>query len=115
MRSALFALLAAQAFAQRAQLPEFVHGDECLFCHRANIGNTWQKVRHGVTLRERADATELVAKLKPAPELTHLLGSRDRVPSLKKDGYNKFAIMEADGTWNRTKFGDRCAGCHTTA
>src|ERR1700694_3004059 len=24
-------------------IPEYVHGDECLFCHRNNIGTTWQK------------------------------------------------------------------------
>src|SRR5213078_1528900 len=24
-------------------IPEYVHGDECLFCHRNNIGSTWQK------------------------------------------------------------------------
>ena len=103
------------AFAQRSEIPEFVSGDECLFCHRENIGGTWQKNRHGITLRERSDAADLVAKLKPPDEVTHLLGSRDHVRFLKKDGYNQFAIMEPDGQWDRKKFGDRCAGCHTTA
>lgn len=107
-------LLPWTLLAQRAEIPEFVHGDECLFCHRADIGGAWQHNRHGITLRERADAPDLVAKLKPPAEVTHLLGSRDRVRFLKKDGYNKFAIMEPDGHWDRTKFGDRCAGCHTT-
>jgi hypothetical protein len=31
----LLVLLPAAVLAQRAELPEFVHGDECLFCHRA--------------------------------------------------------------------------------
>lgn len=115
MRWCLLVLLPAAVLAQRAELPEFVHGDECLFCHRADIGNLWSKNRHGVTLRERADSTELVAKLKPPPEVTHLLGSRDHVRFLKKSGYNKFDILEPDGKWNSTKFGDRCAGCHATA
>jgi hypothetical protein len=75
----------------------------------------WPKNRHGVTLRESADAVDLVAKLKPPPEVTHLLGSSDHVRFLKKSGYNKFDILEPDGKWNSTKFGDRCAGCHTTA
>jgi hypothetical protein len=110
----LFLLLPA-ALAQRAEIPEFVHGDECLFCHREGVGATWQKNRHGITLRERADAAELVAKLKPPPEVTHLLGSRDQVRFLKKSGYNRFDILDADGKWNATKFGDRCAGCHATA
>ena len=34
-------LLALTLAAAEAQ--EFVHGDECLFCHRNNIGVTWQK------------------------------------------------------------------------
>jgi hypothetical protein len=103
------------AAAQRAELPEFIHGDECLFCHRAGVGATWQKTRHGVTLRERADAPDLVAKYKPRDEVTHLLGSRDHVRFLKKSGYNQFEILEKDGHWDKKKFGDRCAGCHTTA
>jgi len=66
-------------------------------------------------LRDRADAPDLVERLKPPAEVTHLLGSRGTVRFLKKDGYNKFDIMEPDGRWDRTKFGERCAGCHTTA
>src|SRR3989442_962518 len=31
-------------------IPEYVHGDECLFCHRNNIGITWQKNSHGLTV-----------------------------------------------------------------
>src|SRR4030095_728431 len=42
-------------------LPEFVHGDECLFCHRNNIGVSWQQNAHGVTIRHREDAPELQA------------------------------------------------------
>src|SRR5215831_20084356 len=42
-------------------IPEFVHGDECLFCHRNNIGVTWQQNAHGVTIRHREDAPELLA------------------------------------------------------
>jgi len=112
---AIALLLPARGLAQRAEVPEFVHGDECLFCHRAGIGSTWQKNRHGVTLRERADAPDLIERLKPPPEVTHFLGSRNHVRFLKKDGYNNFDIMEPGGHWDKTKFGERCAGCHTTA
>jgi hypothetical protein len=35
--------------------------------------------------------------LKPPPEVTHLLGSREHVRFLKKNGYNKFDILEPDG------------------
>lgn len=110
----LICVLPAIGLAQRTEIPNFVSGDECLFCHRENVGAAWQKNRHGITLRERADAPDLVAKLKPPVEVTHLLGSRDHVRFLKKDGYNQFAILEPDGRWNRTRFGERCAGCHTT-
>ncbi|MBI3210627.1 MAG: hypothetical protein HYZ37_17210 [Candidatus Solibacter usitatus] len=46
---------------------------------------------------------------------TFTLGSRAPHRQLKKTGYGKFAIQEKDGSWNATKFADRCAGCHTTA
>ncbi len=34
-------------------VPEYVHGDECLFCHRNDIGPAWQKNAHGVAARQR--------------------------------------------------------------
>ena len=81
-------------------IPEFVHGDECLFCHRNNIGITWQKNAHGVTLRQGEDAPELQAILpkQPAlasviPQIEYFLGSRHRVRFLRKDGYGKFALL----------------------
>src|ERR1700742_2485374 len=40
-------------------IPEYVHGDECLFCHRNDIGGTWQDNAHGVTIRQKEDAAEL--------------------------------------------------------
>ncbi|MEW6208055.1 MAG: multiheme c-type cytochrome [Acidobacteriota bacterium] len=119
-------------------LPEYVHGDECLFCHRNDIGQTWQKNAHGVTIRQREDAPELrsilegQASLKPlAAEVEYFLGSRHRVRFLKKEGYGRFAILSVqaalkdgklekliDGekpAWDKEKFAARCAGCHATA
>src|SRR4051794_39428433 len=32
-------------------LPEFTSGDECLFCHRMDVGPTWSTNRHGQTIR----------------------------------------------------------------
>ncbi|MFN7999483.1 MAG: cytochrome c3 family protein [Acidobacteriota bacterium] len=116
-------------------VPEFVHGDECLFCHRNTIGATWQNNAHGVTIRQREDAPELTklvaaqSDLAPiAKEIEYFLGSRHVVRFLKKDGYGKFAILnrqtalgetakttgEGKPVWDKTRFGDRCAGCHTT-
>jgi len=30
---------------------EFMSGDECLFCHRNDVGPTWASNRHGRTIR----------------------------------------------------------------
>jgi hypothetical protein len=57
-------------------VPDFVHGDECLFCHRNNIGPSWQKNAHGLTIRQREDAPELIALLQNDIGVTHTLGSR---------------------------------------
>src|SRR5712692_8649045 len=40
-------------------VPEYVSGDECLFCHRNDIGPGWSKNRHSLTVRQREDALEL--------------------------------------------------------
>src|SRR5262245_7516247 len=120
-------------------IPEYIHGDECLFCHRNDIGPTWQKNAHGVTVRQREDAPELTKILESMPALSDLskqieyfLGSRHRVRFLKKEGYGKFTTLNAQAAfgetgqaaklidheklaWDKEKFANRCAGCHTTA
>ena len=127
----VWTFLAATAAAQThvgKPLPDFVKGDECLFCHRTTIGPFWQKNAHGVAVRVREEAPEL-DKIAGIPDGTeYFLGSRNWIRMLKKDGYGKFALwtgkydrknfkwVSAEGaTWDRTKFADRCAGCHTTA
>lgn len=119
-------------------VPEFVHGDECLFCHRNDIGQTWQKNSHGVTIRQREDAPDLAAVLASQPALSRLaaeieyfLGSRNRIRFLKKDGYGRFAMLDTQAflgpdrkasawiglsapVWDRSRFAERCAGCHAT-
>ncbi len=119
-------------------VPEFLHGDECLFCHRNTIGATWQKNAHGVTVRQREDAAELTPLIKTNAavakldgEIEYFLGSRHYVRFLKKDGYGKFALLnarvvlgadkkaerwlEADKpAWDKARFADSCTGCHAT-
>ncbi len=119
-------------------IPEYVHGDECLFCHRNTIGATWQKNAHGVTVRQEEDAPELQAIVRKQPALArvatqieYFLGSRHRVRFLKKDGYGKFALLNTQAvlapdsqvdkwidvdklSWDKERFGNRCAGCHAT-
>jgi predicted CXXCH cytochrome family protein len=125
-------LLPPSAF---TQVPEFVHGDECLFCHRNDIGPGWQKNAHGLALRQEQDAPELIAILKAEPKLakfaaetTHTLGSRHHVRFLKQSGYGKFDILSAradldkparwegldNPQWQRGKFEMQCVGCHAT-
>lgn len=120
------------------EVPEYVHGDECLFCHRNDIGPGWQKNSHGLTVRQHEDAPRLQNMLKSqkalvslAPEIEFFLGSRNRVRFLKKEGYGKFALLNTqaeigpDGqaktwidvekpAWDKDRFANRCAGCHTT-
>lgn len=122
-------LLATGAAGQTPKpLPDFVKGDECLFCHRTTIGPFWQKNAHGVAVRVREEAPEL-NQIAGIPEGTeYFLGSRNWIRMLKKDGYGKFAIWTAKydrkggkwvdaagASWDRNKFADRCAGCHATA
>lgn len=120
-------------------IPDFVHGDDCLFCHRNDIGPTWQKNSHGITVRERQDAPSLVTVLKSQPVLAsvepkveYFMGSRHYVRFLKKNGYGKFDILSTQAVlsengqakdwqnveapkWDPDKFGNQCAGCHSTA
>src|SRR5262245_9141817 len=119
-------------------VPEYVQGDECLFCHRNDIGPTWQKNPHGVTIRQHEDAPELVKLLggqsalaEVSKQIDYFLGSRHRFRFLKKDGYGKFALLNAQAVlgenhqatklidaekiaWDKEKFANSCAGCHTT-
>ncbi len=118
-------------------VPDYVQGDECLFCHRNDIGVTWQQNAHGVAVRQREDAPELVKLVEAQPalaavakEIGYFLGRRHRIRFLKKEGYNKFAILNAQAVlaegaptklidaeklvWDKEKFANTCAGCHST-
>jgi predicted CXXCH cytochrome family protein len=119
-------------------VPDYVHGDECLFCHRNDIGPGWQKNSHGITLRQAEDAPELrqvlaaESSLGPiSSQIEYFLGSRHRVRFLKKVGYGKFAILSTQAvlgpdkratswialgspSWDSDRFAKRCAGCHAT-
>src|SRR6476620_1317390 len=91
-------------------LPEYVHGDECLFCHRNDIGTTWQKNTHGIAVRTREDAPELVQKLNPPQDVEFFLGSRREGRLLKKDGYGKFALLGKgpNPAWDKERFAKQC-------
>src|SRR5688572_12717331 len=48
-------------------VPEYVTGDECLFCHRKDVGHSWGKNRHQLTLREAEPDQPALAELKKSP------------------------------------------------
>jgi hypothetical protein len=120
-------------------VPEYVQGDECLFCHRNDIGPTWEKNSHSLTVRVREGAPELLTLIKSdaalekfAPEVGFFMGSRHRVRFLKREGYGKFALLNVQAVldkdlkiekwvelekpiWDKDKYANRCAGCHSTA
>jgi len=120
-------------------IPEYVTGDECLFCHRNDIGPSWAKNPHQRTMRRREDAPELVALIKTQPALAALadeieffLGGRTHLRFSKTIGYGRVALLNTRAvlaepgrvaswheserpTWDERTFGARCAGCHATA
>ena len=93
-----------------AQVPNYVTGDECLFCHRVKVAATWEKNPHARTVHPR-DASDPV----PA-DAPFVLGAHPPQRGLRPDGYGKFDLLSADGkAWDKQAFALRCAGCHTTA
>ena len=123
-------------------VPEYITGDQCLFCHRNVIGPSWAMDAHAQTLRMREDAAELSPLLKGQAALTpydkqieYFLGYRNVTRMLQRIGYGKFALLSAkaslttdakggksatewQGTdklaWDQQKFYLQCAGCHTS-
>ena len=121
-------------------VPEYVTGDECLFCHRADIGPAWSRNRHQLTIQEPGADSPGLAGLKNSPGLKPLaddvqllLGGTRSVRFLKKSSnYGKLEVLSAawdipvagkpgslkgaaNPHWDPAKFADSCAGCHTTA
>lgn len=122
------------------ELPYFVDGNECLFCHRATVGKNWNKNRHQLTVQPKEAVAEAVKALISAgvpeaaiDEARWALGAGGkRVRFLKPTGYGAAAILSAlveadeDGNmtvahnaataaWDDAQFAANCAGCHTSA
>lgn len=119
-------------------VPEFMSGDECLFCHR-EVGEAWAANAHGQTIRladPESAALTLMAQtegLKPfANEVEYVLGSENRLRFLKRgEKYGHLDLLSVqwippqdEGAghftngdphhWDAVKFGANCAGCHAT-
>ena len=103
----LVCLLCSSLF---GQVPKYVTGDECLFCHRVKVADTWEKNPHARTVHPRDDSDPV------PPDAAFVLGAHPPQRGLKPDGYGKFDLLSVDGkTWDKQAFALRCAGCHTTA
>ncbi|HEY1340608.1 MAG TPA: hypothetical protein VGF59_24015 [Bryobacteraceae bacterium] len=114
LRSSLL-LTAASLLAQDhvgKPVPEYLTGDECLFCHDVKIGRTWQTNPHAWTIRPK-NVEPVVSGL--PTDATHVLGNAPHARALKQAGYGKFAVRGAAGAWDSGVFPTRCAGCHATA
>ena len=120
-------------------VPEYVTGDECLFCHRADVGPAWRRNRHQRTVREADANSAAIAMLKNSPSLRKLageiklvLGGSNHLRYLKPaQGYGKLELLSVawvpprgneagklispdNAHWDARKFQDACAGCHAT-
>jgi hypothetical protein len=118
---------------------EFVSGDECLFCHRSDVGPNWPRNQHNRTLREPERGSPALADLQKAhPEhagqVKYVLGGEQRLRFLKASpDYGKLELLSTQWQparagsepahliekgrpeWDAKTFGDSCAGCHATA
>ena len=117
----------------------FTSGDECLFCHRQDVGPTWAANRHGQTIRTADPESRGLAALAAAPqfkdlagEVELLLGGSNRVRFLKSGReQGKLDLLSAAWTppragaegnltetasphWDSKQFASKCAGCHAT-
>lgn len=121
--------------------PDYMTGDECLFCHRS-IGTGWGDNPHQLTIRPASPddtAVEFLREQIPgnniAAEAEYLLGSRRTVRFLKRPAeYGKLELLHTrfvpadivhgdageligiqSPVWDAQLFAENCAGCHTTA
>src|ERR1700694_3406993 len=79
-------------------LPDYMTGDQCLFCHRGVVGPTWQQEPHAWTIRDVGVPPSVP---KPPADATHVIGSSQHFRALKLIGYGKFAVLGSDGkTWH---------------
>ena len=120
-------------------VPEFVSGDQCLFCHRKEIGPAWTENRHGLTIRVATKDSAAIRSLRAngglqdyAETIEYLLGTGSHQRFLKRgESYGQLELLSVkwsedrttdigrltdthSARWQPTRFSEACAGCHTT-
>lgn len=90
-------------------IPEYIDGEQCLFCHRSEIGSGWQANRHARTIRPKFSDPQ-----DDAEHNAFLLGSRQITRELVLLRPGVFSMGTAQGA-DPKQFGERCAGCHSSA
>lgn len=122
------------------ELPDYVTGDECLFCHRNDIGPSWPENSHARTIRFIEPGVSPMSELEAVPALKEfaeqvefVLGRGERIRYLKnstryghmdlgkpelvpaREG-REAKLLHADRPeWDDKTFAESCAGCHATA
>jgi len=95
----------------RRRAPEFLSGDECLFCHREKVGAGWAGNLHNRTVH---DIGVVAREGVPAPA-EFALGAREVKYWLRTTAdYGVLAIRTAAGAWDEEVFATSCAGCHAS-
>ena len=120
-------------------VPEFETANECLFCHRNDVGPTWTNNRHNRTIRPIEAMSPAFAGLQKLPdfkdrigEVEFVLGGDNRQRFLKPGtAFGTLELLSASWSparpgqegkllspeqphWDAKAFGAGCAGCHAT-
>jgi len=120
-------------------VPQYMESGECLFCHRVQLGVSWHKNKHNLTIREAGPEEPALSALRAdaatkglAGEVQLILGDNRVQRFLKRaQAYGKLDMLTAQATLGRTRrakiegaakarwdsdvFALECAGCHATA
>ncbi|MFT3882172.1 MAG: hypothetical protein QM703_21285 [Gemmatales bacterium] len=121
------------------ELPEYVTGEQCLFCHREKIGPGWAKNRHNLTIRDAEASSPALEALRASPakslaeEIKYVMGNKHVhrflkpsqdyghlemlsvhwIPPSRDPPRNLYHVEQPH--WDGKQFASSCAGCHTTA
>jgi hypothetical protein len=120
-------------------VPAYMESGECLFCHRDQVGASWQTNKHNRTIRDADPNEPAIQVLRADPktkdlaaEVKLLMGDTRAQRFLKRsEDYGKADLLTATAIvrpgrrprlsetdkphWDDKKFALECAGCHTTA